>query len=88
LDYDFTTKKEKVEIPNLKSQIPNNCQIQMTKMISFGILNIGIYLACLREAPPAKALCGGQALRRRQGFGAYPEGPGFNFFSESRRNRR
>jgi hypothetical protein len=23
-------------------------------------------LACLREAPPAKALCGGQALRRRQ----------------------
>ena len=26
-------------------------------------------LACLREAPPARALCGGQALRRRQGFG-------------------
>jgi hypothetical protein len=25
-------------------------------------------LACLREAPPAKALCGGQALRRRQVF--------------------
>jgi hypothetical protein len=25
------------------------------------------FLTCLREAPPAKALCGGQALRRKQG---------------------
>jgi len=25
--------------------------------------------ACLREAPPPKASCGGQALRRRQGGG-------------------
>ena len=24
-------------------------------------------VTCLREAPPAKALCGGQVLRRRQG---------------------
>jgi hypothetical protein len=25
-----------------------------------------IRIPCLREAPPVKALCGGQALRRRQ----------------------
>jgi len=30
--------------------------------------------ACLREAPPAKALCGGQALRRRQGEAGISEG--------------
>jgi hypothetical protein len=28
---------------------------------------VGKASACLREAPPSRALCGGQALRRRQG---------------------
>jgi hypothetical protein len=31
-------------------------------------LDINLTFACLREAPPAKVLYGGQALRRRQGF--------------------
>jgi hypothetical protein len=45
-------------------------KIQIFRQKRFGHLRlkIEIYLACLREAPPAKALCGGQALRRRQGF--------------------
>jgi hypothetical protein len=37
------------------------------KIWSFEIVS---NFACLREAPPAKALFGGQALRRRQGFSA------------------
>jgi len=42
----------------------------MTKTFSFrlefGALEFICYFACLREAPPAKALCGGHALRHRQ----------------------
>jgi hypothetical protein len=32
---------------------------------------LSLYLACMREVPPAKALCGGQALRRRQVLGIW-----------------
>jgi hypothetical protein len=39
--------------------------------------------ACLREAPPTKALCGGQALRRRQALCALRLGvlDGLSLFS-------
>jgi len=47
----------------LESQISRN-------LFEFWYLNFELDLtfACLREVPPPKALCGGQALRRRQGF--------------------
>jgi hypothetical protein len=53
---------------NDKAQMSN--QIQSSNVKIFQNLNFDIHLtfACLREAPPAKALCGGQALWRRQGF--------------------
>jgi hypothetical protein len=52
---------------NIKVQMKRSVKAQVP---NFGHLNFGICLtfACLREAPPAEASCGGQALRRRQGF--------------------
>jgi hypothetical protein len=55
-------------MPNVKAQSSNkilNFKLEMPFYLAF---EIPLAFACLREAPPVKALCGGQALRRRQGF--------------------
>jgi hypothetical protein len=48
------------DLPLLKGGIP-------LSGIFFLFLDKQRGVTCLREAPPSRALCGGQALRRRQG---------------------
>jgi hypothetical protein len=41
-------------------------KLKMKKVLALSHFDIHLAFACLREAPPAEASCGGQALRRRQ----------------------